>query len=138
MPRKKSTPERTNRLTALLSDQEMKRAKRLIKKLDGVSNLSELVRVTLDEKAKVAFARAPKSASKEPTEKPSLVGSETVASAKPGRKRGAGKSTARGAKRGRPRKTATEPSILVADQTPKTPRRRTKRSAATNGVAQVA
>lgn len=55
MPRVRTGPERNNRLTALLSDAEIKRAKRIVKTEEGIENLSSLVRTLVDERYATLF-----------------------------------------------------------------------------------
>lgn len=125
MPRKKSTPERNQRLTALLSEQEMNKAKRLVKKIDGIQNLSELVRNMIEEKAKSAFARQPRTAKASQS-----VSVETVTPVKPAKKGRPRKNATNGVK-ARTGKRATEKAAIVVAETAN---RRAKKGAGANGL----
>lgn len=111
MPRTKTGPTRDKRLTALLSEKEMGQAQRMVKKLEEVSNLSELVRMALAEKASIVLARKPRQPKAE-------AAPPADAESKPKRKRG------------RPRKTV---QVEVVEAAPKRKRGRPRKN--TNGVA---
>lgn len=108
----------------------MKKAKRLVKKVDGIQNLSELVREMIEEKAKVTFARSPKAAK--------LVGSKAVAPAKPAGKGRTGNGAARGTKTSTRKGAAKKAAIVVTESASNPASRRTKKGAGANGLTQVA
>ena len=109
MPRKKSEPVRDKRLTTLLSEKEMSRVQRMIKKMPEVANLSELVRLVLDEKAATVLARQPR----QPKAAIAIVADAPK-------------------KRGRPRKIRPEVETAAAVAMPK---KRGRKPKSVNGVA---